>query len=71
MVRQFFGGDYCTRRIIVKGGDELPLGKHRLSFVDAAMVYWPEVVMTFDACDQVLFSADAFGKFGALARELL
>ncbi|MCD7863369.1 MAG: FprA family A-type flavoprotein [Lachnospiraceae bacterium] len=69
MVRQFFGEDYNSRRRIVKGGDELPLGKHRLSFVDAAMVHWPEVIMTYDACDQVLFSADAFGKFGALDRE--
>ncbi len=69
MVRQFFGEDYSARRRIVKGGDELLLGKHKLSFVDAPMVHWPEVIMTYDACDQVLFSADAFGKFGALDRE--
>ncbi|MCD8326749.1 MAG: FprA family A-type flavoprotein, partial [Lachnospiraceae bacterium] len=66
MIRQFFGEDYSARRMIVKGGAELLLGKHRLSFVDAAMVHWPEVIMTYDTCDQVLFCADAFGKFGAL-----
>ena len=66
MMKGFFGFDYTERRITVKDGDTLSLGKHELTFVTAPMVHWPEVIMTYDACDKVLFSADAFGKFGAL-----
>jgi flavorubredoxin len=66
MMKQFFGSDYADRRVIVKEGDTLPLGRHTLSFVGAPMVHWPEVIVTYDACDKVLFSADGFGKFGAL-----
>ncbi|MBR6668251.1 MAG: FprA family A-type flavoprotein [Clostridia bacterium] len=66
MMKAFFGTDYAARRIIVKEGDVLCLGKHTLSFIAAPMVHWPEVIMTYDQTDKVLFSADAFGKFGAL-----
>ena len=66
MMQQFFGTDYADRRIVVKEGDTLPLGHHTLHFVTATMVHWPEVIMTYDDADKVLFSADAFGKFGAL-----
>ena len=66
MVKQFFGYDYADRRIIVGEGDTLSLGKHVLSFVTAPMVHWPEVIMAYDLTDKILFSADAFGKFGAL-----
>ena len=66
MVKQFFGYDYADRRIIVGEGDTLNLGKHVLSFVTAPMVHWPEVIMAYDLTDKILFSADAFGKFGAL-----
>ncbi len=66
MMQNFFGKDYADRRIEVKEGDELPLGKHVLHFVAAPMVHWPEVIMTYDSYDKVLFSADGFGKFGAL-----
>ncbi len=66
MMQQFFGTDYTDRRIVVKEGDTLPLGHHTLHFVTAPMVHWPEVIMTYDDADKVLFSADAFGKFGAL-----
>ena len=66
MVNQFFGTDYADRRIIVKEGDTLTLGKHTLTFITAPMVHWPEVIVTYDAYDKILFSADAFGKFGAL-----
>lgn len=66
MMQQFFGTDYADRRIVVKEGDTLPLGHHTLHFVTAPMVHWPEVIMTYDDADKVLFSADAFGKFGAL-----
>ncbi len=66
MMKQFFGNDYADRRIIVKEGDTLTLGKHILTFVAAPMVHWPEVMVSYDSCDKVLFSADAFGKFGAL-----
>ena len=55
----------CANRIVVKDGDSLSLGKHTLHFITAPMVHWPEVIMTYDDCDKVLFSADAFGKFGA------
>ncbi|MBQ7356832.1 MAG: FprA family A-type flavoprotein [Clostridia bacterium] len=66
MMKQFFGTAYEDRRIVVKEGDTLTLGKHTLTFVTAPMVHWPEVIVTYDSCDKVLFSADAFGKFGAL-----
>ena len=66
MMKQFFGVDYAGRRITVGEGDTLNLGKHSLHFVTAPMVHWPEVIMTYDATDKVLFSADGFGKFGAL-----
>jgi len=66
MMKQYFGSDYADRRIVVGEGDTLNLGKHELTFISAPMVHWPEVIMTYDSCDKVLFSADAFGKFGAL-----
>ena len=66
MMEQFFGNDYANRRIIVGDGDTLSLGKHQLTFVTAPMVHWPEVMVTYDQTDKVLFSADGFGKFGAL-----
>lgn len=66
MMKQFFGDDFEGRRIVVGEGDTLSLGKHTLAFVAAPMVHWPEVIVTYDTCDKVLFSADGFGKFGAL-----
>ena len=69
MMQQFFGTDYADRRIVVGEGDTLSLGKHVLTFVTAPMVHWPEVIVTYDAYDKVLFSADGFGKFGALDAE--
>ena len=66
MMKNFFGKDYADRRMMVKEGDTLSLGKHELTFVMAPMVHWPEVMMTYDSTDKVLFSADGFGKFGAL-----
>lgn len=66
MMKNFFGKDYAERRIVVADGSILPLGKHELTFFTAMMVHWPEVIVTYDAADKVLFSADAFGKFGAL-----
>ena len=66
MMKNFFGTDYAERRIIVGEGDTLTLGKHTLAFVAAPMVHWPEVIVTYDVTDKVLFSADGFGKFGAL-----
>ncbi len=66
MMNQFFGTDYADRRIVVSEGDKLPLGRHTLAFVTAPMVHWPEVIVSYDECDKILFSADAFGKFGAL-----
>ena len=66
MMKNFFGKEYEDRRIVVKEGDTLPLGRHVLHFVAAPMVHWPEVIVTYDAYDKVLFSADGFGKFGAL-----
>ena len=66
MMKQFFGDDFESRRIVVGEGDTLALGKHTLAFVAAPMVHWPEVIVTYDTCDKVLFSADGFGKFGAL-----
>ena len=66
MMKNFFGTDYADRRIVVGEGDTLSLGKHALTFVPAPMVHWPEVIVTYDSYDKVLFSADGFGKFGAL-----
>ncbi len=66
MMKNFFGQDYEDRRIVVGEGDTLCLGKHTLTFVTAPMVHWPEVIVTYDSYDKVLFSADGFGKFGAL-----
>ena len=66
MMQNFFGTDYADRRIVVGEGDTLCLGKHTLTFVTAPMVHWPEVIVSYDSCDKVLFSADGFGKFGAL-----
>ncbi|MBQ4510377.1 MAG: flavin reductase [Clostridia bacterium] len=66
MMKQFFGTDFSDKQIVVKEGDSLSLGKHILSFVGAPMVHWPEVIVTYDSYDKVLFSADGFGKFGAL-----
>lgn len=69
MMKAFFGEDYANRRLIVKEGDVLCLGKHTLTFVAAPMVHWPEVMMSYETVEKVLFSADAFGKFGALDAE--
>lgn len=66
MMKNFFGTDYEERRIVVGEGDTLNLGKHVLAFVAAPMVHWPEVIVTYDTYEKVLFSADGFGKFGAL-----
>ena len=66
MMKGFFGTDYADRRLIVGEGDTLSLGRHPLTFVTAPMVHWPEVIVTYDSYDKVLFSADGFGKFGAL-----
>ena len=66
MMKNFFGTEFEDRRIVVKEGDTLELGEHTLHFVAAPMVHWPEVIMTYDSKDKVLFSADGFGKFGAL-----
>ena len=66
MMKNFFGVEFEDRRIVVKEGDQLKLGRHELNFVGAPMVHWPEVLMTYDSTDKVLFSADGFGKFGAL-----
>ena len=66
MIKNYFGSDYIDRRIVVKEGMNLSLGRHELQFLMAPMVHWPEVIVTYDAADKVLFSADGFGKFGAL-----
>ncbi len=66
MMKNFFGTDFEDRRVVVGEGDTLTLGKHVLTFVTAPMVHWPEVIVTYDSTDKVLFSADGFGKFGAL-----
>ncbi len=66
MMKNFFGTDYEARRTVVKEGDTLTLGKHSLTFVTAPMVHWPEVIVSYDSFAKVLFSADGFGKFGAL-----
>ena len=70
MLSNFFEGvDFTGRVLTVKEGDTLSLGKHALQFIGAAMIHWPEVIMSYDATDKVLFSADGFGKFGALVHE--
>ena len=66
MMKNFFGTDYAENQIVVGEGDTLELGRHTLTFVGAPMVHWPEVIVTYDSYDKVLFSADGFGKFGAL-----
>lgn len=66
MMGQFFGTDFSDRRLVVGEGDRLSLGRHELNFVAAPMVHWPEVIVTYDSTDRILFSADGFGKFGAL-----
>ena len=66
MMKNFFGTDFSDNRIVVGEGDTLSLGEHTLTFVTAPMVHWPEVIVTYDSKDKVLFSADGFGKFGAL-----
>lgn len=66
MMQQFFGTDFPERKVVVGEGSTLKLGCHTLTFVTAPMVHWPEVIVTYDSTDKVLFSADGFGKFGAL-----
>lgn len=66
MIKNFFGTEFMENRIVVSDGDMLSLGKHKLLFVAAPMVHWPEVIFTYDSTEKTLFSADAFGKFGAL-----
>ncbi len=66
MMQNYFEKDFAEKRIVVKEGDTLVLGKHTLNFIAAPMVHWPEVIMSYDSFDKVLFSADGFGKFGAL-----
>ncbi len=66
MMAQFFGTNFEDKQVVVENGGTLSLGKHQLTFVFAPMVHWPEVMVTYDATDKVLFSADGFGKFGAL-----
>ena len=66
MMQNFFGTDYADRRIVVGEGDTLCLGRHELTFLTAPMVHWPEVIVSYDKADKILFSADGFGKFGAL-----
>lgn len=69
MMKQFYGNDYADRRLVVGEGDTLALGRHTLTFLTAPMVHWPEVIVTYDSVDKVLFSADGLGKFGALDME--
>jgi flavorubredoxin len=64
MMKQYFGTDFLDRQVVVAEGDTLSLGKHNLTFVSAPMVHWPEVIVTYDSTDKILFSADGFGKFG-------
>ncbi len=65
MMKQFFGNDFADRQVVVGDGDTLSLGRHTLTFVAAPMIHWPEVIMAYDSYEHILFSADAFGKFGA------
>ena len=69
MMKNFFGTDWSERRVVVKEGDILSVGSHVLTFVATPMVHWPEVMVTYDTTEKVLFTADGFGKFGALDRE--
>lgn len=69
MMKQFYGEDFATRRLVVGEGSTLELGRHTLTFLTAPMVHWPEVIVTYDSADKVLFSADGFGKFGAVEGE--
>jgi len=69
MMKNFFGDDFSDKQIVVGDGDLLSLGNHNLKFIAAPMVHWPEVIVTYDSTDRVLFSADGFGKFGALDAE--
>ena len=69
MMKNFFGTDFAERRLVVGEGSTLSLGEHTLNFVTAPMVHWPEVIMTYESAEKILFSADGFGKFGALDRE--
>ena len=69
MMKNYFGDDFASRRLVVKEGDTLKTGRHVFAFVAAPMVHWPEVIVTYDTTDRILFSADGFGKFGALDRE--
>lgn len=69
MMQNFFGTDFADKQIVVGEGDTLSLGEHTLTFVTAPMVHWPEVIVTYESTEKVLFSADGFGKFGALDRE--
>lgn len=66
MMKNYFGTDFQAEKLVVKDGQELSLGKHILKFISAPMVHWPEVMVTYDSFDKILFSADGFGKFGAL-----
>ena len=69
MMKQFFGTDFPEQKLVVGEGDKLSLGRHKLTFLTAPMVHWPEVIVTYDSTDRILFSADGFGKFGALDAE--
>ncbi len=69
MMKNFYGDDYENRRIVIAEGDTLSLGRHELVFIAAPMVHWPEVMVTYDKTDKVLFSADGFGKFGAIGTD--
>ena len=71
MMKSYFGTDFADRRIVVKEGDTLSTGRHAFTFVAAPMVHWPEVIVTYDSTDKVLFSADGFGKFGPQVQALL
>ena len=66
LIKNFYGNNYEQQRIVVKEGESLPLGEHSLTFFFAPMVHWPEVIVSYESCEKLLFSADAFGKFGAL-----
>ena len=66
MMKNYFGTDFEDNRIIITDGSALDLGKHKLTFITAPMVHWPEVFLSYDSTDKILFSADAFGKFGTL-----
>ena len=69
MMKNYFGTDYSDRRVVIKDGEKLDLGKHKLNFIAASMVHWPEVHMSFEETEGILFSADAFGKFGVMGTD--